>query len=452
MNFLKINDDIAITALDETITYREFNIKITLYAEKLKQCGITNQDRILVIGHPDAMIETIAWSYAATFMGASPANASVNQSAEEIDLKSKSASVKAHVWYDGTIEIVSDKSGKAHPQEAFVYFSSNTTVKKDNLYSTEPAFFSYPSDWTSGFANEDTISLMHAYLGRVPLRQLCCMGWEIAYAPHNVATCLLTGGSFHWVKSERDMPAAQLKWKTNCISTYPISMERMCDVGQFEEPITFVEISGGACTPSLVKKIRSSINPQWIGNSFGTVAGGLLLSQVIDKGDNPNLIEWMKPWTKSELKVRLDATGLLLFSRRGSEWLDDGDIFELSNEQYRFKTRAHDEHLNFKGGKISTWEIEGYANDLLKTIKGCGDHTYVFPMNGLADCDRHGLIFSGSIEAVRVKEHLSSLISWKQPQRIYRVSDQFWKSEIKVSRSRMSDRLQRLPHLIIEQL
>jgi len=89
---------------------------------------------------------------------------------------------------------------------------------------------------------------------------------------------------------------------------------------------------------------------------------------------------------------------------------------------------------------------------LLKTIKGCGDHTYVFPMNGLADCDRHGLIFSGSIEAVRVKEHLSSLISWKQPQRIYRVSDQFWKSEIKVSRSRMSDRLQRLSHLIIEKL
>jgi len=451
MKFLKNNNDIAITAADEKITYKDFQTKITEYADKLSAAGINSQDRVLVIGHPENMIENIAWSYGTTMVGASPANATVEQSKEEINLKSKSANVKAHVWYDGTIEIVSDKSGKAHPEEAYVYYSSNTTVKKDNLYSTEPGFFSYPSDWKTGFANEDTIGLIQSYLGEVPLRQLSCMGWEIAYAPHNVANCLLTGGSYHWVKKESDFIEAQEKYKTNSISTYPISMERICAAGKFNTPIDFVEISGGPCNASLVNKIRSSINPKYISNSFGTVAAGLLLAKVIEPNDPAENIEWMDLYDKTGLQVKLDDEGLMYFSRNSGEWLSDGDIFEENNGSYKFKSRSHDEHLNFKGGKVSTWEIESYANDLLKTVKGCGDHTYVFPMNGLDGHDRHGLIYSGSISVHDVKERLSGLISYKRPKAIYRVSDDFWGTGIKVSRSRMSENISKYRHYIIEQ-
>lgn len=451
INWLQSNNNIAITALDEEITYKDFHKKINDYGEKLLAAGITNQDRVLVIGHRDFMIETIAWSYAASLIGASPANATAEQSKEEITLKSRSAKVKAHIWFDGTIKIVSDSNGKVHPDEFFVYYSSNTTVKKDNLYSTEPAFTTYPTDWKTGFANEDTISLIQSYLGVVPLKQLSNMGWEIAYAPHNVATCLLTGGSYHWVNKESDFIEAQERFKTNCISTYPISMERICAAGQFNTPIDFVEISGGPCTPALVDKIRSSINPTWISNSFGTVAAGLLLSKVISSVESPASIEWMEEFNRTGLKVKLDDNGLMYFSRNGGEWLSDGDIFEQQGDSFIFKTRAHDEHLNFKGGKISTWEIESYANDLLKTVKGCGDHTYVFPMNGLDGYDRHGLIYSGSISVHEVKERLSSLIPYKRPKAIYRVSDDFWGTGIKVSRSRMSDKILQFKHLIIEQ-
>jgi len=451
INWLQSNSDIAITALDEEITYRNFYLKISGYAKKLEEAGITSKDRVLVISHPDHMIETICWSYGAMFMGASPANASFLQSKEEIDLKSKSANVKAHVWYDGKIEIVSDKSFKQHPLESYVYFSSNTTVKKDNLYSTEPAFISYPNDWKTGFANEDVILLMSEYLGKVPLKQLSSMGWEIAYAPHNVANCLLTGGSYHWVKKESDFIEAQEKYKTNSLSTYPISIERICSSGKFKTPIDFVEVSGGSCTPSLINKIKSSMNPKFISNSFGTVGAGLLLTKVISRDEPGDDIEYMKVYDKTGLQVKLDEKGLMYFSRNSSEWTSDGDLFDEINGFYKFRSRAHDEHLNFKGGKISTWEIEGYANDLLKTVKGCGDHTYVFSMNGLDGYERHGLVYSGNFPAKDLKKRLSNLISYKRPQVIYRVSDNFWSKDIKVSRSRMSDNILKHRDLIIEQ-
>ena len=127
------------------------------------------------------------------------------------------------------------------------------------------------------------------------------------------------------------------------------------------------------------------------------------------------------------------------------------DVFELVDGSYKFKTRTHDEHLNFKGGKISTWEIEGYANDLLKTVKGCGDHTYVFPMKGLDGHHRHGLIYSGSVPVNDVKERLSGLISYKRPNAIYRVSDDFWATDIKVSRGRMAKKIDQQRKYIIEQ-
>ena len=447
------NGEIAITALDEEITYRNFYIKISEYAKKLEQAGITNKDRVLVIGHPDYMIETISWTYGAMFMGASPANASFLQSKEEINLKSKSANVKAHIWYDGRIEIVSDISFKQHLLESYVYFSSNTTIKKDNLYSTEPAFFSYPNDWKTGSANEDVVLLMNEYLGKVPLKQLNCMSWEIAYAQHCLANCLMSGGSWHWVKNESDFAEAQEKYKTNSLSTYPISMERICSFGKFKTPIDFVEISGGACPPSLINKIRSAINPRFISNSFSTVGVGLLLTKVISRDEPGDDIEYMKVYDKTGLQVKLDETGLMYFSRNSSEWISDGDIFDKINKSYKFRCRSHDQYLNFKGGKISTWEIEGYANDLLKTIKGCGNHTYVFPMNGLDGYERHGLIYSGNLPAKDLRERLSSLISYKRPQVIYRVSDNFWiTNNYKISRARMAEKIKKQSHQIIEKV
>lgn len=450
MKFLKQNNDLAITAKDNKITYRDFYTKIKKYGEQLKDQGITPKDRVLIVGDPNQMIETIAWAYATSFIGASPANASIKQSQEEINLKSKSANVKAHVWCDGTIKIVSDKSSKQHPAENFVYFSSNTTIKNENLYTTEPGFFYYPKDWKTGFASEDTLKLFQSKLGKVPLSQLSAMGWEIAYAPHNVSVMLMSGGTYHYVGHESEFAVAQKKYKTNCISTYPISIERMCQ-NKIEPPIDFVEVSGGPFAPTLVNKIREQINPKYISNSFGTVAGGLLLTKIIEPNDVAETIQYMNTYEETGLQTKLDANGVLFFSRNNSTWIDDGDVFELVDGSYKFKTRTHDEHLNFKGGKISTWEIEGYANDLLKTVKGCGDHTYVFPMKGLDGHHRHGLIYSGSVPVNDVKERLSGLISYKRPNAIYRVSDDFWATDIKVSRGRMAEKIDQQRKYIIEQ-
>lgn len=450
MKFLKQNDDLAITARGNEITYRDFYDKIKEYGGQLQDVGITSSDRVLVIGDPDQMIESIAWAYAASFIGASPANASIKQSQEEIDLKSKSANVKAHIWCDGTIEIVSDISYKQHPDENFVYFSSNTTVKNQNLYTTEPGFFYYPDNWETGFASEDTLKLFQSKLGEVPLSQLSAMGWEIAYAPHNVSVMLMSGGTYHYVGHESEFVEAQKKYKTNCISTYPISIERMCQ-NKMDPPIDVVEVSGGPFIPSLVNKIREQINPKYISNSFGTVAGGLLLTKVIEPDDPAETIQYMDTYEATGLRTKLDTNGVLFFSRNNSTWIDDGDVFELVDGSYKFKTRTHDEHLNFKGGKISTWEIEGYANDLLKTVKGCGDHTYVFPMKGLDGHHRHGLIYSGSVPVNDVKERLSGLISYKRPNAIYRVSDDFWGTDIKVSRGRMAEKIEKQRDYIIEQ-
>ena len=446
---------VAITEDERYITYGDFWKKINKYSKQLKAAGITENDRVLVVGNSDCMIETISWAYAVTCTGASPANASSLQSQSEIDLKINSAKCRAKVdALSGKIDIVSDVKGKQHPEEDFTYFSSNTTNKENGLYTTEPGFFKYPSDWARGFVNTDTITLMQRHLGEVPLSQISCMGWEIAYAPHNVATCLMTGGTYHYTKKEKGLPKLQEKYNVNCISTYPISIERLCEMS-FKNPIDFVEVSGGPVSPSLVTKIRSALRPQFISNSFGTVGASLLLAKVLETDDPAEWIENLEPWNFNGLKVRIQngcPSGALEFSRNNSEYREDGDIFEKQEDgTYKFKTRSHDEFLNFGGGKISTWEIEGYANDAMKDVAGCGDHTYVFPMNGLDGFNRHGLIYTGPFSVDDMKTRLDDLLSYKKPQKIYRVTGSFWSTGIKVSRGKMSEKIQTHPECIIEQ-
>jgi hypothetical protein len=62
-------------------------------------------------------------------------------------------------------------------------------------------------------------------------------------------------------------------------------------------------------------------------------------------------------------------------------------------------------------------------------------------MNGLDGCDRHGLIYSGSLEIEKVQEALSDIIKYKQPQKIFQVEDAFWSFYTKVVRSKMSERI-----------
>jgi hypothetical protein len=457
LSFLESNQtkSIAITENDIVITYGGLWYKINEYAKLLQKEGITKNDRVLIVGHPDRMIESIAWSYAVTLTGGSPAGASCLQSQSEIFLRLNSSKCRAMVTVrSGNITILSDVKGKQHPDENFTYFSSNTTNKENRLHSTEPGFFEYPADWTRGFVNMDTITLMQKYLGEVPLSQISSMGWEVPYAHHNVATCLMTGGTYHYTKSEAKFPELQEEYKTNCISTYPISIERISEM-TFPKPIDFVEVSGGPVSSNLVRKIRSSLRPKFISNSFGTVGGSLLLARVLEKDNPPGWIETLVPWDFNNLQLRIkngDAIGELEFSRNNSEWRVDGDIFEkLSDGSYKFKTRSHDEFLNFGGGKISTWEIEGYANDTMKDVAGCGDHTYVFPMNGLDGCDRHGLIYTGPFPIKEMKKRLDELIPYKRPQKILRVDGEFWSKGIKVSRSKMSEKIQNGKEYIIEE-
>jgi hypothetical protein len=457
LSFLELNQtqSLAITEGDTAITYSGLWFKINEYAKQLQKEGITKNDRVLIVGHPDRMIESISWSYAVSRVGGSPAGASCLQSQSELDLRIHSAKCRAKVDVSsGNITILSDVEGKQHPDEDFTYFSSNTTNKENKLYSTEPGFFKYPSDWTRGFVNMDTITLMQRYLGEVPLSQISSIGWEVPYAHHNVATCLMTGGTYHYTKSELKFPSLQEEYKTNCISTYPISIERISRM-DFKNPIDFVEVSGGPVSSNLVKKIRSSLRPKFISNSFGTVGGGLLLTRVLREDDPPGCVETLIPWDFNDLKLRIkndDPIGELEFSRNNGEWRADGDVFEkLSDGSYKFKTRTHDEFINFGGGKISTWEIEGYANDTMKDVAGCGDHTYVFPMNGLDGCDRHGLIYTGPFSVKDMKKRLDELISYKRPQKIIRVSGEFWSEGIKVSRSKMSEKIKNAKEYIVEE-
>jgi len=447
---LSTTDDIAFSANGKEITYSELHSILPEYCLKLAETGITSEDRVLILGHSDYMFDTFMWFVAALYLGASPINASDHQSQMEIDLRIKSSKVKATVDYNGNIKIVNNKSFKQHPQETFFLFTSNTTIKQDGLLSTEPFFINLPNDYTQGFPHSDTFDIFFSKLGKVKISQLCCLTWEIAYTPHNFAACLYTGGGFHWVKTEKELFAAQEKYKTNSISTYPISAERICAAGKFTTNIPLVEFSGGSVSPELVEKTRDCFNPDYIVNSFGSSRSGICLYKILSRDDDAKTVADFVHMDLSKSKLKVDNDGLLWIQRKNGPWVTDGDLFTVKDGIYKFVGRIHDEHFNFGGGKVSTFEIEGYVNAFLKPIKGCGDHCYIFPMNGLEGRSRHGLIYSGEYSATKLKIKLDELISYKRPQAIYRVEDRFWTQDIKVSRSRISDKIKNNKDCIIE--
>ena len=105
-------------------------------------------------------------------------------------------------------------------------------------------------------------------------------GWEIAYTPHNLCKCLLTGGTFHWTEHEEDVPLVHAKYKSNMMSTYPVHIDRLADF-DFEPPIPFIEVSGGALTNALVQKIRTSMKPHTVSNTFSASGSGVLFINLI---------------------------------------------------------------------------------------------------------------------------------------------------------------------------
>ena len=445
MSTLRDDDGIAITALNDSITYKEFNIRRKKAAEVLSSHGLTDKHRVLVVGSDDDMISTIVWSWGAMTIGVSSSNASIRQSEEEIELKASSANADAILHLDGTITFRSDltKTTKINPEERFLAFTSQTTKKPKGKYTIEPQFFVYPSNWKTGFGQVCQIALAYRLLGKeTPLNQLACHTWEIAYGPHNVANCILTGGTYHWVRCEDDMPEAQAKYKTNFMSNYPLAYERICNAGECNPSIEAVEISGGLCTPELVERIRKSLKPKVICNTFGSSGSGVVLVRSIMPEDDPDICEWLHSANLDpRLKIKLDEIGRLWFSRNDSEWETDHDLFEQKGNYYHVTGRANDEFLLFGGGKISTWEIEGYANELAKPIFGCGEHMYCFKLNGLDGFDRHGLIYSGPLDIHHLKKRMDKLIRYKRPQKIYQVKEEFWTLNIKISRDYMSERI-----------
>ena len=442
---LRNDDSIAITAIDDSITYREFNIRIREVAEILSSHGLTDKHRILVVGDSEDMISTIVWTYGAIYLGVSPSNASTDQSDAEIELKADSGNVDAILNIDGRIKFRSDltKTTKIQPEERSLMYTSGTTKKPKGKYTAEPQFFTYHSTWRKGLASTDQLRISYRLLGEeVPIRQLSAHPWDVGYGAYNVVNSLFTGGIYHWVQDEYDIPEAQSKYKTNFMSNYPLAYDRICDAGVCDPSIDVVELSGGACEPDAVERIRKALNPKVICNSFSSSGSGILLIRPVYPEDDPSICEWVHSTDLDPtLKIKLDEIGRLWYSRSDSPWETDNDLFERKGDYYRVTGRANDEFLLFGGGKISTWEIEGYANELAKPIFGCGEHMYCFKLNGLDGFDHHGLIYSGPLDINLLKKRMDKLIKYKRPDRIYQVKEEFWALNIKISRDHMSERI-----------
>jgi acyl-CoA synthetase (AMP-forming)/AMP-acid ligase II len=437
---LRDDDAIAISANGIEITYREFNKRIKYIALELASSGITDMHRVLVVGDPADMITTCVLTWGIMYLGASSTNASCIQSIKEIELRTKSANVDAVLWTDGTLDIKSDLSTvtKSHPLERFLYFTSGTTMKDGNLYTVEPGYFTYPADVERGFAIQDEITLANEVLGDyTQLKMVITQSWEIAYTPHNVCKSLLTGGSFHWVSTDKEVPLAHAKYKSNMMSTYPIQVSRLCEF-EYETPIPFIEISGGAVTDELVSKVKSSMKSHTVSNSFGACGSGLVFVNLIT--DKSTDCEWFEQPSFSKLTIKLDENNQL-WTCRSNEWRTDNDLFEEKDGKYRYMGRSNDEILIVGGGKVSTWEIEDYVHAIVTPAHNNAGNVYVFPMNGLDGFSRHGLIYSGSLSIEKVQETLSDITQYKQPQKIYQVTDDFWGLYLKISRSRMSERI-----------
>ena len=444
----------AITTRTNSISYIEFNTLIRKVASTLALRGVTNKDRVIIVGDSKDFIASIVWTYAAMYLGASPGNASDIESIEDIQGKAKAAHARYIVWTDGrTMCLELDNSAKArrdhrvHSFERYVLFSSGTTKKPEGKFGCEPQFFTYHTRWAGGIAHQDQINLAYRFLGEVPINQIACHGWEVAYAPHNVVQCLLTGGTYHHVDTPEDMWLEQKRKNTNLISNYPLSYDPIVDAwwqnkDQGIAPIEVVDVAGGICTPELIVRIRETISPRVITNSFISSKSGTILHRVIDEDDDPELCVWMEnPHANTRVELHLDSEGVLYYRRMingWGPWITDGDKFEQDGKYYRCVGKKDDEFLS---SGISTWEVENWANQLTRTHWGCGEHTYCFPMEGLDGYDGHGLVYSGPLDILQLHNHMGQMSTEKQPDRIYQVDPSFWALDIKISRDWMSSRL-----------
>jgi len=470
-----INDDTdAITAMYgidsiSSITYKHFNSRIRDLARLMYAAGIRDKHRVLIVGDNDDIIEAIAWTWAAIQLGASPGNASTVESDEDIQLKAGGGNCDAIVyaqrteWNDVSSENINtvigfdeEKGGKSCPEEKYILYSSGTTKKAENKFGVEPQFFTFPEKWTGGIAHTDQLRLAERFLGDVPINEIACHGWEVAYAPHNVVQCLLTGGTFHWVASPELMPQAQKFWNTNLMSNYPLSYDPVCEAfGNMIDygPIEFVEVAGGICTPELIRKLRETINPRIISNSYISSKSGTILSRTIDYNDDPEECMWMEnPHLDHTLRLRLDDSNVLWYKRNDCEWLTDGDVFERKGKQYRVVGKATEEYIQTRFAKINTWEIEQFANQLTRTVWGCGEHTYCFALTGYDGAVRHALVYSGPLDIEAMKERMDKMEPFKRPVSIFRVEPEFWSLNIKISRDYMQERLEKNSEYILNEL
>jgi len=437
---LRNDDAIAVSANGNEITYAEFNQRMKIVAAKLATAGITDKHRVLVVGDNSDIISTVVLTWGAMYLNASPANTSSVQSSMEIDLKQRSANCDAVLWIDGTIDICTDlmNTTKSHPGENSVYFSSGTTRTSDALYTMVPGRYVYQPGVERGAAIIDEIILANNMLGDyTQLVTVCSSTWDIAWTPQIVCKCLLTGGAFHWVETDAEVPSAHAKYKANMMSVYPSQAHRLCEF-EYDSPIDYIDVSGGVCKDDLVENIQRTMKPHTICDWFGTVGTGVMLVNVIKTGSTN--CEWFTPFTETNLKMKLADNGVI-WTSRGTEWHSDNDVFEEKDGKYRYTGRTSEEFISFGGGKIYPWEIETYVQDLATAEAANADNTYVFSMNGLDGYDRHGLIYSGDLNINLVGDMIAQLTKYKRPQKIFQVTHEFWSLYLKVGRTNMASRI-----------
>jgi hypothetical protein len=446
----------AVTTSEDTVSYKELNERIRDHASTLSEAGIRSWHRVLIVGNDMDIVSSIAWTWAVMYIGASAANADDSISWEHIELKAEAGNVDFIVdvleneitqHKDDLVSFIEDGTGygsKSHPEEKFILYSSGTTKKPDNIYGVEPQFFTYHKNWQGGIAHIDCLKLAYRFIGDVPIRQLACHPWEVAYAPHNVVNCLLSGGTYYWVEDPTDIPIAQKEYKTNMMSNYPLSFDPILTAWELDKdapPIDFVETAGGICTPQLVERIRRLMKPRVISNSFISSKSGTILNRTMEENDPAENCIWMEnPHLDPDLRLRLDDSNVLWYKRDG-EWMTDEDVFERDGKYLRVVGKASEEYFQTEFGKVNAWEIEQFANQLTRMHWGCGEHTYCFPLVHMAGEARPGLVYSGPLAIERMVERMNELPDYKRPHTIYQVKPEFWALNIKVSRDFMSERL-----------
>ena len=448
---LRMDDEIAITAdlgtYHQEITYREFNHLIRDCAALLTKNHLNHNHRIMVVGDNTDFIASVVWTWAVMYIGATAANSSKAETPEQIHAKAKAANCTAIVDINGRLEFLQDVDTvtKGHPKEKYLLYSSGTTKKPEGVYTVTPQFFTFPDDWNGGIAHIETLGLAYRFLGCRPFSQLACHGWEVAYAPHNVTQSLLAGGTYHWVKTPEQMPEAHERYNVDMISNYPLSFDPIINAWnevQPKKPVYFVEVAGGIVTPQLIERLRDSLRPRIISNSYISSASGTILSRTIDHNDNPEDCVWLEPpYLDPTLKLRQDNNGVLWFKRKDGKYITDYDVFERKGKYYKLIGKAAEEFIEVAWGKVSTWKVEQFANQLTRTVWGCGEHTYAFSCNGIDGFTGVGLVYSGPLEIEKMRDHLSTADMTLRPEVVYHVKPEFWALNIKVSRDHMSQRL-----------